>query len=160
MANAIDLSGLRDIHLPIMPDIFPLALGWWVAIFVFFALAVGLIWLIFDLYYTLYREADKELKEIYNLYEFQSGLFTKELSKLLRRVSIVQFGADKVSKLSETQWADFLVQSAPRILTTAQAKKIAESTYMPPGDSKALCVAELYEAAQNWIKYVLKGAKS
>ena len=37
----IDVSGLRGLHIPATPDIFPLAIGWWLVIILLLVVILG-----------------------------------------------------------------------------------------------------------------------
>ena len=82
--NEIDLSGLKDIHIPIEPSWWPPALGWW------FALIGGIILLgsgVWCFFYWLTRPRQYALRELKRFYQTTDNIvfFAKQVSSLLKR---------------------------------------------------------------------------
>ena len=154
----IDLSGLRDIHLPIKPDFWPLATGWWVTIAGGIVLLIAVI-VLFRIWHDLpVVYAVRKLKKINN--DKNNDLaYLKEVSALLKRVAIKAYGRPAVAPLSDQTWQDFLLQSAPYTLTQAQAHLLAFAIYEPL-PRKPIDRALLTKNAESWIKKVLKNKKS
>lgn len=157
MENSIDLSGLKGLHLPLEPDFFPLAIGWWVALLLLLIILIGAISIGFYFWFDPMRQAFRELKLIYQAHPDHNIAFAKEVSKLLKRVAILKFGRETVAQLSGPQWATFLKEHGGQSLSFNQANLIAYSTYLPPSAAEPIPVTELNAAAQKWIQYVFKG---
>ena len=60
MEQNIDLSGLRDIHIPLQPNFFPLALGWWILIILLIVLSLFTYFVIFSKTHSLKRQVWRE----------------------------------------------------------------------------------------------------
>lgn len=150
--NQIDLSGLRDIHIPVKPDFWPLATGWYILIIliILFFLITYILWKIYQnkpLPYAL-----KELEKIQRNPEND----LKSLSQLLKRVAMAKYGRKEVALLTEDSWQDFLLSAAPNILTEKQAHLLAFVIYAPQRQTND---KTLYKNARQWIKFVLKKKK-
>ena len=102
MEQNIDLSGLRDIHIPLQPNIFPLALGWWILII----LLIVTYFVIFSKTHSLKRQVWREYKKISKI-ENNIKLL-KEMNRLAKRVAIVRFGREKIAHLYEDEWVVFM----------------------------------------------------
>lgn len=157
MENNIDLSGLKGLHLPLEPDFFPLAIGWWIALLFLLIVLIASISVGFYVWFDPMRQALRELKIIYKTHPQKNIVFAKEVSKLLKRVAILKFGRETVAQLSGPQWASFLQEHGNNTLSFNQANLIAYSTYLPPSATEPISVDELNKAVQKWIKYVFKG---
>ncbi len=148
--NQVDLSNLKDIHLPVLPDFWPLATGWYVlsAIILGIFLATYLIWKWYQnqpLPYAL-KELEKVKKEKQ----------IKLLSQLLKRVAMAKYGRKKVAPLDEDSWQEFLLSAAPNVFSVNQAHLLAYSIYTHKKDVQE---ESLYKKSQQWIKIVLKSKK-
>lgn len=151
--DQIDLSGLRDIHLPTEPNFWPLATGWYILI-------IGLIlsFLICFIWWRIYQNrplpyALRELEKIQKTSKDQLKL----LSQLLKRVAMAKYGRKEVAPLTEDTWQDFLLSAAPDTLTQKQAHLLAFAVYAP---KHPISDSTLYKNARLWIKRVLKSKKS
>lgn len=147
--NTIDLSQLRDIHLPIEPSWWPLAPGWYILTGILMIIIIGII-----LIYKHHQNqpipyALKELKKLMN----QQNQSYKLLSQLLKRVAMVKYGRKEIAPLVEDKWQNFILATAPNTFTKQQAHDIAYAIY--EAKDKTLSPA-LYTAGQKWIKTVLK----
>ena len=157
MENSIDLSGLRGLHLPLEPDFFPLAIGWWIALLCMLLLIIISISLGFYIWLNPMRQALRELKRIYQMHPKNNIAFSKEVSKLLKRVAILKIGREQVAQLSGPDWAAFLKKYGAKTMTFNQANLIAYSTYLPPSATEPISVKELNAVVQKWIKHIFKG---
>ena len=148
--NQIDLSGLRDIRLPVQPDFWPLASGWYILIgCILMTVILGfIIWRLWQnkpLPYAL-----RELKKIKQENKKNS---LKELSQLLKRVAMAKHGRDAIAPLHEDEWQEFLLASAPQTLDKEQAKQLAYAIYNPNPKTPD---KKLFLSCQKWIEKVLK----
>ncbi len=109
MAN-IDLSLLKDIHLPNYDiSFFPLAFGWWLIILVPL-LIIALLFLLQNLKKTGARFlARRELNAILNNFNLSNHIKLVKISELLKRVAIKKFGYHNISSLYGNKWADFII---------------------------------------------------
>ena len=105
----VDLSGLRDIHIPKEPSWWPPAIGWWIVLGgIIIACLICLIsflrWYNHPRQYAL-RELKKTFDEAPN-----TVLLARNISILLKRVALILYPRTKVATLSDEKWVDFLVQ--------------------------------------------------
>lgn len=155
MQNKIDLSGMKDIKLPIEPDWFPLASGWWV-IFVGFVILCALIsFMGIRSYFSAKSYTLRTLKAMKNA-SLSDIEFAKEASKLLKRVAILKFGSDRVASLSDQKWGLFLLDQGKN-LTEAQANFIAFASYLPEDTQEKITMADLYPAVHATLIQLFKG---
>ena len=77
----------------------------------------------------------------------------KLLSQLLKRVAMARYGREAIAPLSEDTWQEFLLASAPKILTKEQAHQLAYAIYNPNPETPD---KKLFSATQKWIEVVLK----
>ncbi len=157
MESNIDLSGLKGLHFPLEPDLFPLAVGWWVVLLILLGLIVAFISIGFHLWLNPKNQALRELRQLYRQNADRPVVFAKELSKLLKRVAILKFGREKTADLAGEYWAAFLREKGRGSLNEMQADWIAGASYRPPSASGSISTAELVRSAKKWIKLTLKG---
>ncbi len=114
MNDPLDLP-LRDIHLPEAVATWPLAYGWWILLFVL----ISLLALMVFVYYRNKRNrysaitlAKKELEQIQNDFsqDNNSEKLVRQVSILIRRLSISIFPRTDVAHLTGENWLKFLDQ--------------------------------------------------
>ena len=150
--NQIDLSGLRDIHLPIEPDFWPLATGWYV-LFGGIFLCIFLIFMVWRIHQN--KPLPYALRELGKIQKMPHDQL-KVLSQLLKRVAMANYGRKEIAPLTEDAWQEFLLSAAPDTLTKKQAHLLAFSVYTP---DKKINDTSIYINSQKWIKIVLKSKK-
>lgn len=101
---------LRDIHLPGDVSWWPLAVGWWVLIFLACAVTVWFVRSYWRLEARRQRAALKALGQLQNEWQQQqdSSGFLKGLSALLRRYAIAIAGRQQAAGLAGEEWRKFL----------------------------------------------------
>lgn len=151
----IDLSPLKDVHLTMEPSFFPPAVGWWIVTGGICLVLMSLLLLIYFLNRSPKRYALRILKKIERQNADLSTLGV-ELGVLLKRVALAAFPREKVASLSDTEWADFLLQHGNNALSAEQAKFIASAAYLPKQKAVAIQTEKLYTAVREWICCVLK----
>jgi len=106
-----DVLQLKDIHLPLSPEQWPPAAGWWM-LAITGLLLLG--WVIFRLlkYWRRYRLQKEILLSLDVLEEDHSDKqipeFLAEVSILLRRVAMMNFPPQQVAALTGKGWLSFL----------------------------------------------------
>lgn len=149
--NPEDLP-LRDIHLPDPVGWWPLAPGWWLLVALMLAVFAVLIW-----NWRRQKRGEHALElALYELERLQGkyGANTKdllrELSVLLRRVAISQFGRQQVSGLTGAAWVKFLDDKAGKQLFGGKlAHLLTEMPYRPETQAET---AALLKAIRYWIR--------
>jgi len=151
----VDLSGLRDIHLPIKPSWWPPAPGWWlvagaVLLLCLMILACYLYWATRPKQY-----ATRELKRIYRATQ-NPVILAREISVLLKRIALLNYPRSQVAALTEEKWVDFLVDKTGQTFSDAQLTLIASSTYMPDEALTPVSRDGLYHSAVRAIQLLFK----
>ncbi len=149
----IDLSGLKDIHLPIEPSILPLAWGWWVSLLAFILVLIGIYWLIIFVRESRQRYILHRLAEIKNI---SNDDFLKEITFFTKQVAIALYGREKVASLYGQSWIDFLNKHGSVYFSKDFVELLEKNMYALQKsltDSQKEKIFKLYEA---WIKENLK----
>lgn len=102
---------LRDIHLPLSPELWPPAPGWWLLAIAVFVL---LSWIIVRMFrvWRRYRRQKEILAALDQLQQDYSDenipQFLAQVSILLRRVAMMKFPRQQVAALTGKGWLSFL----------------------------------------------------
>ena len=147
--NQIDLSGLKDIRLPIEPSFWPLAKGWYL-LFISIVILSILIFIFWKIYQN--KPLPYALRELNKIKKENSNQSLKQLSQLLKRVAMAKFGRDAIAPLHEDEWQEFLLASAPQTLDKEQAEQLAYAIYNP---NPKIPDKKLFLSSQKWIEKVL-----
>lgn len=158
IGGGIDLSGLKDIIVPIKPDFFPPAIGWWIVMIGGIVGVLIVAGIAVHHYFLPLSYALRELKKTYQQ-EKKAVRFAKNVSKLLKRAAILKFGSEKVSALSDEMWARFLSQQAHGKIEIEIINFIAFSAYLPDNQKKEVSNKVIYNAAELLLKNILKDKK-
>lgn len=149
--NPEDLP-LRDIHLPDAIGWWPPAPGWWAITFLLLATIVFLIWR------WRQQKGDESTLELalYELDRLQkqhgkdSKTLLRELSVLLRRTAISQYGRKRVSGFTGETWVEFLDQKAGKPLFRGKLERfLTEIPYRPETEAETTAI---FNAIREWIK--------
>ncbi len=151
--QGIDLSGLRDIHLPPLPSVWPLAWGW-------YALAAAVLLCAFFLWLALKKKrltAKKyALREIDGLcagYAADPYRLASEISLLLKRIALMRFPRERTAGLYGKQWRAFLNETSKKPVFDGKAGEIAETVmYVPAERFGGKDVTPFVLAAKEWIR--------
>ena len=147
MNSNIDLSGLKDLHYPVSPSWWPLSYGWYIILSL---ILLSVLIIIHKKRNSPLAYANREMKKIQKT---NSEKQLKLLSQLLKRVAMARYGREAIAPLSEESWQEFLLASAPKILTDKQARQLAYAIYNPNPEKPD---KKLFSATQKWIEQVLK----
>ena len=151
----IDVSGLRGLHIPATPDIFPLAIGWWLVIILLLVVIFGAYFAVFAWGLSLPRQVEYQLKKIRHLKDNRQVL--TEINRLAKRVAIARFGREKIAALYEAEWVDFMNSLLKEAIFSKEYVDLlhkniyAESQVIT--DSERQKILHDYE---KWIKKALK----
>ena len=162
MTDPLELP-LRDIHLPGEITFWPPAPGWWILMaLVITAMVVG--WLLYqrNRRYKLSatRMAGVQLQEIITRYETDKDPveLLRQLSILLRRLSISLFPRTEVASLTGQDWLAFLDrQTRQDNFSTATGRLLCEAVYRR--EVRADEAELVLKYSQDWIKSVAAGSK-
>lgn len=108
-----ELPQLKDIHLPGNPDIWPLALGWWLLLVLVLGLAVYLFFIVRK--YLCIKKHKKMLfdqfEQLENKLQDADKNNIAEANILLRRLALVYYPSDSIASLTGGDWLQFLDES-------------------------------------------------
>lgn len=151
-----DMLQLRDIHLPLSPDIWPPAPGWWLL-----ATAVlgFLVWITIRLLrlwrrHRLQKEILTTLDDLRQYSDEQITQFLAEISILLRRVAIMKFPRQQVAALTGKEWLSFLdLHGGDGEYSNGIGRVLADGPYARPGQAgNQVDKNALLSLARKWIK--------
>ena len=155
----VDLSGLRDIHLPKEPFWWPPAIGWWLVLGgIIVALLIG-VSLFFRWYNHPKQFALRELKKLY-LEIPNPVLLARSVSHLLKRIVLVLYPRTKVASFTDEKWVDFLVKKTGNAFSVSQLDLLAQATYMPEKNLPPDDPADLYRAARIAVIKLFEGKQN
>ena len=143
---------LHDIHLPEPVGWWPLAPGWWLLLVLMLAVIAWLFWR-WRRQQRGEHALDVALHELDRL-QGKHGNNTKallcELSVLLRRVAISQYGRQQVSGLTGNAWVKFLDDKAGKpLFGNKLSHLLTEVPYRPETQAETTVVLQ---ATRQWIK--------
>ncbi len=151
---------LRDIHLPDPVSWWPLAPGWW-ALMVLIVMVVLLIAYCIRRYrnhkisalYLVKQELER-IKTDFNINQDKSNL-VKELSELIRRLSISIFPREESAGLTGEEWLKFLDQySDKNEFGNGIGRVLIEAPYQADPEFSG---NELLALIASWVESVAKG---
>ena len=162
MDGPLDLP-LKDIHLPDPVSWWPLSPGWWIVIGLLAALAAVLVW-----WYR--REHRRRLSAVYLARVELAGLrqryaarhdsteLARELSALIRRLSVSAFPRRDSAGLTGQAWLDYLDQRmTDKPFSNGHGRILVEAPYRPSVDPREL--EPLIDLCEAWINTVAAGVK-
>jgi hypothetical protein len=150
--DALDLSGLRDIHTPeALSAFWPPAPGWWLLLLLILLTPVALYLVHFYRLRSAKLYALKQLEVLEQTAESDAGRYAEEVSKLLRRIALLRFGKDEVASLAEREWVDFLIKTGDLHLDKKLSDLFAYAPYAKGQFFDPESLANLKKAALAWI---------
>ena len=150
MPSNIDLSGLKDIHLPPVPSAFPPNENVWY-------ISAGVIVLAFLIRFALKRRRQVTTKA-YAFAEIERiakrGTARDKITALLgllRRMALMKFPKERVAVLHGTQWSALLKDTLKsKTLDARAAYLIEQAAYLPPEQLKNTDVAPPAAVVRQW----------
>jgi uncharacterized protein DUF4381 len=146
---------LRDIHLPNTVLWWPLAPGWWVLLLTIIFLFVSIFYLIRrrkNYHISTMYLARQELEKIKIEFKVNQdkSILIKELSELIRRVSISLFKRDESASLTGQDWLLFLDQlNGDTSFSQGVGRILIEAPYQANPNYEA---NELLHLISSWIE--------
>ncbi|MBE6456297.1 MAG: DUF4381 domain-containing protein [Alphaproteobacteria bacterium] len=159
MQSEIDLSGLKDIHLPEQPTFFPPAIGWWIVLFFLLVVFLGGLFGYYKYYTSPKQYALRLLRQIM-MQKISDIDILIDLGKLLKRIALIVFPRSEVASLSGQEWADFLFKTGNHSFSRKQTELISQAAYLPKQKAIAIHKEKLYTATRDWISSVFKGSSN
>jgi len=155
---------LHDIHLPEAVSIWPLAIGWWLLIFLLVGAAIGLYQ--FLKYKKQHREiayrniALIEFKKIRSQFvnDNNSHVMLRAISALLRRIALSYLPRERIASLTGEQWVSQLNHlSSEAFFNDELTTLLARGPYQA---QKAFDTQQLLNACEHWIEALPKTKKT
>jgi len=144
---------LKDIHLPAAIGWWPPAPGWWLLLVLSLALPTAGYWLYRRLTRkTPLKAARKFLAELRAQNELDPAACLRELSALLRRVSISRDPRSQVAHLHGDAWLQFLDQGlADAPFSTGPGRCLADAHYRPSAPTD-LDLNAIFAVCERWLQ--------
>lgn len=154
----VDLSGLKDIHIPLEPHWWPLPIGWWMVIG---GIAFGIVVLTGFFIYWYTRPKQYALRELKSYYRQEKNpiLLARNISLLLKRVALLNYPRADVATLSDENWILFLKEKTGDSFLKNQLELLAFATYMPENVLKPVDTDLLYQSARKGISSLFDEVK-
>lgn len=151
--QGIDLSGLKDIHLPPVPPAWPPSARFWIVLGgVLLAVFLVRRIIVSRRIITARKYANREVESITKRFNKNGYKIASELSLLMRRIALMKFPKEEVSPLSGKEWRQFLEKTSKKPVFKGRAGDIIEDVmYIPPERFGKQDVAPLVAAAKEWI---------
>ena len=133
--QGIDLSGLRDIHLPDIPSLWPLPTVFWIVLFSV-VLTGGGLWALWKYAHriTAKKYANHEVDSLTERFSGNNYKIASEICLLLRRIALMKFKREDVSLLSGKAWRQFLEKTTKKPVFAGEAGDIVENIMFIPSD--------------------------
>ena len=149
----IDLSGLKDIHLPALPPLWPLPAVFWIVLTALICCIFLARWAWIKKHeLTARKYANREVESITNRFRGNSYKTAMELSLLMRRIALMKYPRGDVSALTGKTWRQFLEKTTKKPVFKGEAGDIVETVmFIPPDQFKYKDIAPLVAAAKEWI---------
>jgi hypothetical protein len=148
---------LRDIHLPGSPDFWPLALGWWLFLSLFFFM---LLWTIIKVRQRnrskkKYQILLRRVTELENQLRKNPGNETlAEFNILLRQLAVAYYPRTEIASLTGGDWLNFLDQSGNTHEFSRGAGRILMDAPYQHGSLQNLNIDEFIPLIRSWISIV------
>jgi len=155
MPNQQTLEALRDVVMPQAPQLWPPAIGWWLAALAAAAVSGLIAWYVVILprrrqYKSIADEVDAVLK-------LQPRASVRALSILMRKVAILKFPRSQTAGLTGENWLEFLDRSGHTDQFTQGAGRVlAEAPYSLNSDFD---IGALHRLCRQWVLTVMKESK-
>ena len=150
------LEQLRDIHHPAEVSWWPMAIGWWIVLFIFLAAGLFALWALFRSYKNnRYRkQAIAELDAAWLQWQQSrdSAIFVQSANAILKRTiaeASVHHNTTAQLNLSGEPWIQLLNQHCKHPLPENPAQALANAGYKP---NPVVDIPELHATVKNWIE--------
>lgn len=146
---------LRDIHLPDPIGWWPMAPGWWLLLISVLGLLITAVWLWRALTrQSLKKIARRELNTLQERYDLSAADKVRQLSILLRRISISAYPRAEVASLTGNAWLGFLENHLKdRRFLQGPGRLLAEAPYRPVQE---IDLGPLFRLCREWIERLPK----
>ena len=151
--QGIDLSGLKDIHLPELPPLWPLPGVFWMTLLLIVSciFAFREIWR-YTHQLTAKKYANREVESLTQRFNGDDYKIASEICLLLRRIALLRFKREDVSALSGREWRKFLEKTSKKPVFQGEAGDIMENImYIPSDHFHCQNISNLILAAKEWI---------
>ena len=151
--QGIDLSGLKDIHLPPIPSLWPLPVTFWIVLASVLSGVFLIHWIWFQKHkITARKYANREVESITRRFNGNSYKISSELSLLMSRIALTKYPRTDISGLTGKTWRQFLEKTTKKPVFKGEAGDIIENVmFIPPDRFENKNVDALIAAAKEWI---------
>ena len=151
--NEIDLSGLRGLHVPQTPDIFPFAYGWWIVFLACFFVGIILFFGISSFLRSRKNSVLCELRRIKKIKDTRQMLI--QLNDLAKKVAIAKFGREKIAQLYGQKWVDFLNSGNEKIFSQDYVDLLHKTLYSKNNAIDDSLKANIIKDYSKWLRSFL-----
>jgi hypothetical protein len=150
--------GLRDIQGLDPISWWPLAIGWWIAIGLFFALILSLA--IFK-FIQLRKHRRWEYQLLTQLDQLDEAITpensqktARELAEMMRRIALERYSRQQCANLQGSRWLDWLSEKDPAHYNWSQSSiALIEAPFRQPGFVvESDCLRKTIHAMKGWVK--------
>ncbi len=151
----IDVSGLKGLHIPATPDIFPLSAGWWLVIILLIGFILFLYFALHAWHHSLRYQVSKEFHQIEKIQDNKKMFLA--LNRLAKQVAIARFGREQIAPLYDDEWISFMNSLLKKELFSKEYVDLlhksmyAEKIQVP--DDKRQSILQDYK---KWFQEILK----
>lgn len=151
--QTIDLSGLRDVHLPPVPPLWPLPPRFWIVTAVAICAVAAAVFCVRRIRrMTAKKYANREVERITKQFDGDGYRSAVELSLLMRRIALMKHPRADVAGLTGRRWRQFLENTVKKPVFKGAAGDVAETVmFIPPDRFKNGDAAVFIAAAKEWI---------
>jgi len=164
-ATQLDLSQLRDIHMPDPISWWPPAPGWWILLGIVLLSGAGM-WLArrYRQRNGWRRDALAQLSALHRQLqtkEFQPQHIVSELSVLLRRVAVSRFPREEAASISGDEWLAFLERQCRKgtSFQTEVGRLLIAAPYAHAATISSEEVKYLLELCRDWVTKLPAGGR-
>ena len=127
MNGQMDLSGLRGLHLPSEPSVFPLAVGWWFVIICLLLVVMSIFFGTLLFLQSKHRAVLKEIRCIKRIEDTRELLI--QMNNLAKKVAIEKLGREKIASLYGQRWINFLNSGKRKIFSEDYVELLHKTLY-------------------------------
>lgn len=157
MANPELLAKLKDVHLPAEVSWWPLAIGWWLLIFLLVAMLVALT--VYRLQQAKkYRFSRLALQELAKLENADNKDWLIQLEVLLKRASLAHYPKEQVASLTQEKWLQFLLATGNSIWDDESLLMLKDAVYQNPDKVSLTHKTKILSQSKQWLSQLPQGA--
>jgi hypothetical protein len=151
----LDLTKLKDLDIPVKPDFFPLALGWWLSIVFFIIFVLAMYFILYYYLHSLKYQTWKDFNKISKIKDHKTAFH--KLNQLAKRLVIARLGREKISDLYEDKWIEFMNSLLQKpIFSKEYVDLLHKSMYAKNYEISNDMRFSIFQDYKKWFKMFLK----